>query len=176
MDFSPPQRYMTFIALAISMFASILRIFRVYRQHSNSVQPLEARQPLSVKFRLGFLALAISQITISLGAGIGFVILTCLKSGVWAVYLLSSIVLSSMVAQVSKPKTWKSGSTVANSCSVCGRAALGIHISVLSTRLCQSSAWRLVWASLLEVSPSDPKTQRQAAFCFRYLRCYSASG
>ena len=60
-------------------------------------------QPLSRTYRIIFLFLGAGQITVSLGTGFGFGVTTIIDADRWSMYLLSSVILSSMFRQVSKP-------------------------------------------------------------------------
>ena len=98
----PSLRDVMLTACGIGIFASFLRIYRLYLQQ-NASSDMTGPQPLSRRYRIIFLFLGAGQITISLGTGFGFGVTTIIDADRWSMYLLSSVILSSMFRQVSKP-------------------------------------------------------------------------
>jgi hypothetical protein len=72
----PSPRVVILVLFGVSMFASILCVFRLYLQCTKSSQTLETGQMLSVRFRHGFFVLATTQIVILFGTGVGFAVAT----------------------------------------------------------------------------------------------------
>ena len=85
------------------MIASFLRIYRLYLQRDSGSHRPGPHQMLSSTYRRLFLVLVAGQILVSLGTGVGFGITTFIDANRWSMYLLSSVVLSSMLGQVDNP-------------------------------------------------------------------------
>jgi len=99
---TPWQAAVIVTAFSLATFANLISILRISSSLRSFLRGYKSSpQQLHHRYKRTFIALAIIQPTATTGTQATFAALSWISGGDWSVYLLASILLSSMVGEVS---------------------------------------------------------------------------